>query len=160
MALSDFLEQQASAALEHSREKENQRLLRQEERKDRLNEELSQYASRAIEALNEEIEQAAEKVKQISEMPMPSTPQECMKMIAECERKIALPIKEGKAASIMANVPDDEGTDIDFEKPSQMIHDAWKDRLSEIIDFAKTEFPDDENFIKYLKKEKRKKKKG
>jgi len=161
MALSDFLKEQAAAALEHSREEEARRNEHERERKDAKRDDYRVQVDSLLDEFQEEVKQAQLQAEQIQNMEMPETPEEFIRMLQECERELAKPVKESALAIRVKGLEDEDDDDtLDFELPSQTIHDAWQYRFDVILSYAKSAFASDESVQKIVKKNCYKTKKG
>ena len=154
MGLGDFLQDQVNSKIqdvrenkhaEKEREMENERAdkERELERKAQLQDEYRGHVKGLAEEYQAEVQVAKDKADEIFNMPMPENEQEFVKMLMECGRNVDKPVTESALAVKMAGYEDisrESHEYIDFELPSQTIHDAWDLRLESLISYGKTAF--------------------
>lgn len=161
MALSDFLKEQAASALEHSREERARRNELEMEKKNEKRQDYRGQVDLLLDEFQEEVKQAQLQAEQIQNMEMPETSKDLIRMLQECERELAKPIRESALAVRVKGLEDDEeDSDLDFELPSQTLHDAWQYRFDILLSYAKNAFSSDESIQKIVKKNYFKTKKG
>lgn len=155
MALSEFLKEETSRALEASREKQAQKREIEAQHREAFLERYTERAAEVVQILEEEVQEAYQKADEIANLPFPKDATELIRMLRECEKYLSRKITKSAVATKLEGLGDDGQelpNDIDFEQPSKIIHKAWEERFNMLARIAKEDYQDDEKIKKSIQR--------